>query len=295
MREAFLGRGRKGKPAARKDGGKGGMDPMERRNRFIRLNKILLVGLIFGTLAAGTLGGPLSGLSLEPAHANGLAPGTEIQVSGEAQLTVNPDMATATLAVESQAPTAPEAQEDNARRTQNIVDALVASGIKKEAISTTNFRLYPVWEQQRQPSPSSTSAPQPPKIIGYRVSHDLVIKVDDIDRLGEILDIAVNAGADRVSSIDFGIREAGRYRATLLQDAFRDAQAKAEALAAAAGLVLLGPSHINEGGFSPYAVRSTARLSFDVAAATEILPGEQQLSARVDVTFVAARHMDAAP
>lgn len=218
--------------------------------------------------------------------AGGDAPGalvTEIQVSGEAQIALNPDMATVTLAVESQAETAPEAQEENARRINAVRAALEELGIEREAISTANFRLNPVWEEASSPSRAGSSGSM--VITGYRVSHDLLVKLDDINRVGEVVDAAVGAGADRVSYIEFGVKDAGRYRADLLEEAFRDARAKAEALTRAAGLVLVGPTYISEGGYTPFPSRPMARMAFDMAAATEIMPGEQQVSVRVEVAF----------
>src|SRR5690606_13878922 len=149
-------------------------------------------------------------------------------------------------------------------------------------------RLSPVWQEQNQSPRTSPEEPRIPRIVAYRVSHDLRVRVQDIERLGEIIDAAVAAGADRVSHIDFSLRDAAQYRDGLLESAYADARAKAEALARAAGLVIIGPAHISEGAFSPFSVRSAARTAtLDMAVATEIAPGEQQLSARIDVVFLA--------
>jgi len=213
---------------------------------------------------------------------------TEIYVSGEASATIMPDTATVVVAVETEAKAAPEAQEENARRIQSIIAALAAIGIGEGDIKTANFRLTPI---RTQPPSQSSQAPQPPVIVGYRVSHDVRIEVTDIDRVGAVLDAAVGAGANRVSHIEFGVSDALAYRDGLLRAAMADAEAKASALAEAAGLTLLGPSRITESGYTPFLARSMARMAVaDVAfAETEIMPDEQRLSVRIDVTFLAKR------
>jgi len=233
----------------------------------------------------------VAALASTPADARRARRTTEIQVSGQAELRVNPDVATVVLTVETQAESAPLAQEANATRVAVIRAALEDLGVPREAVTTRGFRLTPIWRERSQSGTTPRpGAAEPPIIVAYRVSHDLHIQVTDLERLGELVDAAVKAGADRVSYIDFGISDALPYRDELLQAAYADAEAKARSLAAAAGLLLIGPSHIGEAGFS-FPARSVARVSAadTFAVSTEIEPGEQRLSVYINVTFLAQK------
>lgn len=251
-----------------------------RRAAAVRLGMLLAVTVAMMALAGS------------PAAAGDAERVTEIQVAGQAELRVNPDVATVVLTVETQAESAPLAQEANATRVAVIRAALEELGVPRDAVTTGGFRLTPIW-RERSPSgtASRTGTTEPPVIVAYRVSHDLHIEVTDLERLGELVDAAVKAGADRVSYIDFGISDAMPYRDELLQAAYADAEAKARSLTAAAGLVLIGPSHIGEAGYSPFPARSVARVSAADAFAlsTEIEPGEQRLSVYINVTFLARK------
>lgn len=208
---------------------------------------------------------------------------TEIHVSGTASTSVMPDTATVVVAVETEGKTAPAAQEENARRIQDVVTELSMMGIRGDDIKTANFRLVPI---RSQTSPHSS---EPPVIVGYRVSHDVRVKVTSIDRVGAVLDAAVRGGANRVSHIEFSVSDAHTYRDELLRAAVADAQAKAVALAEAAGLSLIGPSRITESSYTPFLAKTAARMAVPDAAfvETEIMPDEQQLSVHIDVTFLA--------
>jgi uncharacterized protein len=148
-----------------------------------------------------------------------------IVVSGNGEVSARPDMADLSFAIENHAKSATEAASRNAALAQKITDALKAKLGDKGKVSTGGYSLSPDYEQH-QGRPETTT------IVGYSAQNSIAVETPAIDLLGELIDAAIGAGANRVNSLNFSLKNDTKPRADALANASRDAQQQAQALAA---------------------------------------------------------------
>jgi uncharacterized protein len=204
-----------------------------------------------------------------------------IQVSGNGETHAAPDYATLSLAIETHAKTAAEAAASNAALAQKINAALEQKLSGQGKISTGGYSLYPKYN-----NPQSNERP---KIEGYQAQNTITVETAKLDLVGPLIDVAVGAGANRVNSLDFSLRDNTKARNRAIADASKDAQAQAEALASSLG-VKLGPivSATTESEARPIPVMPMARFSAMAATAetpTPVNPGEITVPASVSLTY----------
>lgn len=223
---------------------------------------------------------------------------TGLWVNGEGKATYVPDIAVLSLGIEAQEKTVAQAQNAARDAMSKVLAALKTKNVAEKDIRTQTFNIQPV-KQWLEPVPIPRGAPEPqykppPKevIIGYRVSNTVTVKIRKIDDAGPIIDAVASAGGDltRINSIGFTIEDAAPFRAQAREKAVKDAMAKAQQIASAAGVTLGKVTYITEsGGFVPKVsdVRSfggAMALSTE-AAPTPISPGEVELSVSVQMVF----------
>lgn len=203
-------------------------------------------------------------------------------VTGRAEIRVEPDMAVFEVGVVTRGETVEEAREANAAAMQRVQSRLLETGVDSASIKTRGFNLYPEWHYDRDTGEQT--------LIGYRVIHTLEVRVDDLDRLGELMDAAMEDGANQVSSPVFGLKNPEALEMEALREAVRRARAKADTLAAASGAFLKQIIEIRESVSTPIGgeLRSPAVVyAFDAAekTATSISPGEVSITATVTITY----------
>lgn len=205
-------------------------------------------------------------------------PGT-IQVSGQAQVSVPADQARISFAVETEAPSAREATTQNAQRMDAVMAALRGSGVPGLTIETFGYSLSPEYEMSREVAGTRL-------IAGYRAQNNIRVTVPDVRAVGGLLDRAIEAGANRVASLQFEASDTREARLRALQEAVASARQQAEAIASAMG-VSLGSAVEVQGGASapaPFAPEM-ALFRADAAAPTPIEAGDQTVSAHVTITY----------
>ena len=151
---------------------------------------------------------------------------TTLNMSASGEVKAAPDMATITLGVQTEAPTASDAMAQNATRMSRIVSALKTQGVSEKDIQTSNISLNAQYD---------TAENRPPRLRGYRAENTVVITLADIARLGPTLDAVTTAGANQINGVSFGLKDgqAAQDRARL--EAVKALQAKADLYAGAAG------------------------------------------------------------
>ena len=155
-----------------------------------------------------------------------------INVQGEGRASVAPDLATVSLGVTTQAPTAAQAMSDNATRQTAIIEALRAQGLAPADLQTQGLSLSPLQDYSREG--------QPPVITGYQAQNIVTARVRDLTRLGPMLDAMVAAGATDVQGISFSREDAAETEDRARTEAVAEARRRAEVIARAAGMEL-GP------------------------------------------------------
>lgn len=167
-----------------------------------------------------------------------LAEGT-LSVTGEGVVQTVPDQATLSLGVTSNGATAAEAMAANTTAMTAVIARLRAAGIDEADLQTSNLFLSANWGGYDSGTP---------KVIDYTASNMLNVRLREIATLGEMLDAAVTDGANAVNGISFGLADPKPAMDEARTRAVADARARAEVLAAAAG-VTLGPiASITEAG-----------------------------------------------
>lgn len=204
-----------------------------------------------------------------------------ITVSGEAELSARPDIATINAGVVSEAPTAAAALKENSAKMNAVFDGLKKMGIAEKDMQTSQFDVSPVQNYNRNND-------KPPEITGYRVTNEVFVRVRDLDSFGSILDEVVTLGANRINSINFGIDDHKKLYEQVQGDAVKNAMDKAKRLAEAAGVTLGPVMKISEGGrSSPQPVYRMAAMAMDESAGAPppVAAGEQTVTASVSLVI----------
>ncbi len=195
-----------------------------------------------------------------------------VTVTGEATVSVAPDVAVIRIGVASQGKTAREASDANARQMTAVLAAIKEAGIAERDVQTSRLSLQP----QYDPNKGGTA-----RLLGFQVTNQLTIKIRDVAKMPGILDRTIGAGANEMSGIEFVVSQQGKLLDQARDDAIVDARRKAELYARAAG-AKLGPvvAIAEEGSAPPPRLMQAMR-----AGAVPVAPGEQTLRATVTVSY----------
>ncbi len=202
-----------------------------------------------------------------------------IKANGKASVTATPDVAWVNLGVEKKSDTVEKAQADVTKAMNDVIASVKKAGVKESDIKTVAYNIYPnykwIEDESRQ------------EVTGYTVSHQLEVKIENIDNSGKILDAVVKAGGNSVSGIRFGLSNEEALYAKALEAAVKDAKAKAGAMGKGLGITEMRPVVITEQGsyYAPY-MRAEANVMGDQAVETKVMSGEMEIQAEVLVEFV---------
>ena len=204
-----------------------------------------------------------------------------IEVTAEAENKVAPDIAYLDFGVMTRAETAAAAAQQNAARMKSVLAAVRAALGASAQIGTGTYNLRAEYSPGRDGSE--------PRVIGYVASNVVRLETQELQKLGEIIDGAIKAGANQVQRIAFGLRDAAEPRRQALREAASKARSEAEAIASALKLSL-GPVQAvvdqDVGPVRPFAQEMMARAP---AASTPIEPGVVTVRARILLRMQIAR------
>ena len=211
-------------------------------------------------------------LLVAPVQADSLPPA--ISVTGDASVSLPPDLAEVEAGVTSDAKTAHDASEANNAAMGKLLLALKSAGIDAKDIRTSRLSLQP------QNAPNHAG---PPAITGYRASNHVTVRLHDVTKVASTIDMLVGAGANAIGGINFMVSQASKLLDDARTQAVADARRKAEIYAKAAGVTLGAPLSIAEEGTpGPMPFRKMAGA---LAVATPVAQGEETLSVTVSVTW----------
>src|SRR5262245_55903067 len=138
---------------------------------------------------------------------------------GEGVLEVAPDRAWITITAESRAGSPREAQKRNSEAMAPVLDKLKAAGVPADAIKTIGYDLQQEWDYVNNRRVSR----------GYVARNTIDVRVDPVDRVGELLEIAVGSGATSVGGIRFDLKDRAKLEREALRMAVEDARGRADA------------------------------------------------------------------
>ena len=195
-----------------------------------------------------------------------------VSVVGTGRVTTAPDLAILTLGVETTDRALATAQRENAARSAALRDRLAEWGLPARAIQTAGYNVWQDHDRDGQPR-------------GYRVGNSVRLLVSDLARVGELLDTAIDAGANSVGGVTFGLRDEADALGRAREAAMADARTKAAHYAALAGCALGDALSIVEGDAAPPARPMYARAMRMDTPTTTIEAGEGAVTVTLQVTY----------
>ena len=204
-----------------------------------------------------------------------------ITVNGSGETLVTADTAVVSVGVSVRKKDALEAQSAANEVIASIRAALAEAGLKEEDISTGYINLYAVYDYSKDVE----------EIVAYSANSSLAIKVTDMGRVGEVIDLAFGAGANTLDGVSFSVADDTEARKEALKAAVEDAKEKAAILAEAAGMGEIEILKIEEGSVFSYdsGVNNFSRKVYGEEAAmdspTVVKAAKICVSAGVTVTF----------
>src|SRR6185436_6071900 len=150
---------------------------------------------------------------------------TKVTVAGEATSRVEPDTATLTIAVVTQSGQALTAQQENARKSKAVADAVKAIAASAE-VKTSDYMLQPQYDYRDT---------KLPKIVGYTARNSVIVTMTDLQGVGGVIDAASQAGANSIGNISFALKQTSPARGQALAEATQQAMNKANSIAQALG------------------------------------------------------------
>jgi uncharacterized protein len=199
-----------------------------------------------------------------------------VSVTGEASISVPPDIAFVDAGVATDAKSAREASDANNVAMGKVMAALKGANIDSRDIQTSRLSLQPQYAPNR-------SGPSP--IVGYRASNRVTVRIHDVTKVANVIDTLVGAGANDIGNVNFEVSQASKLLDDAREKAVADARRKAEIYARAAGVTLGAPLSISEEGAPQPAFRAKMAMPMAAAAPTPIAQGEETLSVSVSVTW----------
>jgi len=215
-----------------------------------------------GASARGNVGAPLKQAS---------STGHTVTVAGHGEIIVAPDNATITLGVQTRSADAQTALSDNSTKMSAVIGAVEGQGVPASHIQTSNFSIW--YDSQQNVD---------------NVTHEVTVKLDDVNKVGAVIDAGVAAGANSSWGVVFGIKDLATVHAQALQAAVSDARTRADTMAAALGVSITGVGSASEVSFgNPVPVPYYAAPAGVPAAAppTPVQLGQLRVSADISVVY----------
>lgn len=202
-----------------------------------------------------------------------------VSVSGTGRVLLTPDRFSFNVGVQTNAPTVDAAVNENNERIARVIAALKGAGATAEEIRTSGFSIYPQQDYSQQG--------QPPRLLGYQVNNSVTVRRKDVSSASKLLQVAISAGVNTASGLNFEVSDPARGRDEGLKAAYDDARAKAVVLAQAAGRTLGRALTIGEGSEPVAPPRPMIRAMAAKAEVSEVPveSGTQELTFSVSVVF----------
>lgn len=243
---------------------------------------LLLVAIIAGAVAFRTF----DFSAAQVAHAQGadaaITQPRTITVVGEGKIKIKPDIARAQIGVEVMKDSVKEASDANKKALEAVLAALKAQGIDEKDIQTSGFSIF---AERYGPE-----GPLPENQTNYRVSNNVSVVIRELDKVGAILDAAIEAGANNIYGVEFGLDNTDAVESEARKSAVADARAKAEELAELTGVQVGGVVSVSEvigsgGGYYNASNFNQLDRGMGGGGGTPITPGELDLTLQLQVVY----------
>ncbi len=209
-----------------------------------------------------------------------------LTVSATGSLAQSPDTVFVTFGMETAAKSLAEAQRQNNAVMQKVADRLRELQIDKERIQTSSFTVSPQYKPP--PKRPADTPPAPPEIIGYVISNTITVEVRNLEKVGTVIEEALNAGVNHFQGLHWALRDEQPARLAAIKNAAAKAREKAAALGEALRVKLVRVLTVNEGSHvvrpAPHAGR--AMMAMDAGGGEPpIFSGEMKIEATVTLVY----------
>jgi len=204
---------------------------------------------------------------------------SSIRVTGDARVTARPDRVQIDIGVTTRAAQSQEAASQNAREVDAVLAAVRKATGPAADLKTISYSLNPTYQYHPKG--------EEPTITGYSALNVVQVTLDDLAKIGTVIDSATQAGANHVQGIQFTLRDQDAVRAEALRQAATRARAEAEVLAAALGLKVVRVLGVEENSPRVMPVRAylgAQRSMATAAAPTPVEAGTLDVTADVMLT-----------
>ncbi|MCU0625766.1 MAG: SIMPL domain-containing protein [Gemmatimonadaceae bacterium] len=187
----------------------------------------VLARLLAPALGAAALAPALAAQLPSPPPRDWVPMPPTIEVAGQGEAKATPDRAHLFVTVQVRARTANAAGQENATRSQRVMEALRGAGVPRELLSTLDYAVQPAY---RYPGEGKS-----PILEGYDARNTVRVEVRQLEQVGRLIDVALGAGANTIGGVTFYVSNSDAVRRDALAAATADARLAAEAMAKAAG------------------------------------------------------------
>jgi uncharacterized protein YggE len=216
-----------------------------------------------------------------PAQAADAPTAPYIEVTGEAEARMAPDTAQLDFGVMTRADTAAAAAQQNAARMKAVLDAVRRALGAGAQIGTGAYNLRAEYSAPRDGTPA--------RVTGYTATNTVRLETGELGRIGELIDVATQAGSNQVQRILFTLKDPAGAQRRALRDAVLDAQAQAEAIASAMKATLGPVQAVIEQDGGPVRPYMQDAVMARAEATTPIEPGSVSVRARVLLRVLISR------
>jgi uncharacterized protein YggE len=202
---------------------------------------------------------------------------SSIRVTGDARVTAKPDRVQIDIGVITRAPQAQQAAQESARATDAMLAALRKAAGPAAIVKTISYSLTPTYRYRPK---------EEPELTGYNAANVVQVTLDELGRIGAVIDAATQAGANQVQGIQFTLRDQDTVRAEALRQAAVSARGKADVLASALHLKIVRVLSVEETSprIMPLRVYGGTPRAEMAAAATPVEAGTLDVPADVVLT-----------
>jgi uncharacterized protein len=236
---------------------------------------LMVMGIAFASLG-GYLTVPAAGAQAEIDQSS--PPVRTITVVGVGKVNIRPDIARVQIGVETMRKSVQEASAENRETLEAVIDALLEHGIEENDIQTSGFSVFA--ERYGPEGPLADDD------LNYRVSNTVRITVRDLDTVGEVLDAAIDAGANNIYGVEFALEDPSAVQSEAREKSVENAREKAEDLAELNGVEVgrvLSISEVIAGGVIP--LYEGRMMDMGMGGGTSISPGELEIVLQLQLVY----------
>ncbi len=148
-----------------------------------------------------------------------------IYVGADGKFDAEPDTAVVSFNIGAQETELKDAYARAQRAAEQIREALRTNGIEPRQAEISSFQVSPVYDWKNPKR----------KLVAYRVSSNITVKVRDFSKVGPLAEQFANMDVTENQSINYTLENTDAAKAKAVDDAFRKAKANAVVVAQAGG------------------------------------------------------------